>query len=582
MELSTPGDSLISHLEVLGGRRAMHSGKGHQATGLAFVLILAGLTALVTVSHEVVALTPRSPILIDGDGSFTAANGVVAGSGGPLDPYVIEGWDINASEAVSNTSSLSGIRIQNTNAHFLIRDLRVHSGGFGHPGIDLWQVSNGRIENVTLVGNGGGFTARYVTNVTLSDSSVIDNWEGVYAYQSDNLTLRQNNISSNDYNGVRLSDSGTVVVEGNLISANWAWGLSLERLSGVVVRNNVVSGNRGLGIFLWYTTGGVFEGNVLSDDGLVLRGNLVDHFNDHSFAPNNTINGNLIRYYRDCSGLVVDGIPIGHLIVANCTNVQVSNLTASGTDGLITFAFVDGVSLTSSDINATSWETVFITDSANVTIAGNDLGDSPGRAISLSSTSNARIETNVFRNHSTGIWWDTGIYTDLTISGNAFVDSGFAIYLSRGGTGLDIHQNNFTRGVGGIYLSSGRAIHVHDNLFTDLNESAIWANSLDAVFARNDIFGGLFGITIRGFTNNTVRNNTVQATSDGIHVFVANDVLIDGNTVSGAGAGIRTTYADNVTVINNTLAGNGVGIFLGNSTDVRVNHNTLDGNAIQA
>ena len=45
------------------------------------------------------ALTVHDPILIVGNAEFTNASGVVWGSGTESDPYIIEGWDINASAA---------------------------------------------------------------------------------------------------------------------------------------------------------------------------------------------------------------------------------------------------------------------------------------------------------------------------------------------------------------------------------------------------------------------------------------------------------------------------------------------------
>jgi len=88
---------------------------------------------------------PRSPIYIYGDDGFTWANGVVEGSGTAADPYVIEGW-------VIETSGYDyGIYIQNTTAHFVIRNCQIR-----YPqekaGIYLTGVRNGRIEGTSVFG----------------------------------------------------------------------------------------------------------------------------------------------------------------------------------------------------------------------------------------------------------------------------------------------------------------------------------------------------------------------------------------------------------------------------------------------
>ena len=69
------------------------------AAALAFLLTTSFLIVAVTVPETVSAYTVHDPIHIDGDADFTAANGVTGGSGTASDPYIIEGWDIDATTA---------------------------------------------------------------------------------------------------------------------------------------------------------------------------------------------------------------------------------------------------------------------------------------------------------------------------------------------------------------------------------------------------------------------------------------------------------------------------------------------------
>jgi len=62
-------------------------------------LIVSAMSALPIGIASVDGLTPRSSILIDGNAGFTAANGVVSGSGTAGDPYIMEHWDISAENA---------------------------------------------------------------------------------------------------------------------------------------------------------------------------------------------------------------------------------------------------------------------------------------------------------------------------------------------------------------------------------------------------------------------------------------------------------------------------------------------------
>ena len=86
----------------------------------------------------------HAPILIDGNDDFTPENGVTGGSGTELDPYVIEGWEIDTSVAGSYGSQVC-VEILNTDAHFIIRNMYVHldeSDDYGI-GFFFWDVANG-------------------------------------------------------------------------------------------------------------------------------------------------------------------------------------------------------------------------------------------------------------------------------------------------------------------------------------------------------------------------------------------------------------------------------------------------------
>src|SRR3990170_1756972 len=108
---------------------------------LVSALLLSG--AFVAIPPPTNGLTPHAPIGITSNGGFPLpSNGVTGGSGTPADPYIIEGWDINASTGV-------GIYIQDTDAHYVLRDLDIHADGANTVGIWLSNTSNGRMENVT-------------------------------------------------------------------------------------------------------------------------------------------------------------------------------------------------------------------------------------------------------------------------------------------------------------------------------------------------------------------------------------------------------------------------------------------------
>src|SRR3990172_10723303 len=104
------------------------------------------------------AYTPHAPIQIFSNGDFTAANGVVRGSGTAGDPYMIEGWEIAAAS--------SGIAIRDTDKFFVIRNVYIHGSPMGYSGVWLGFLSNGRVEDSLFTDNWAAAFGNYVTNVT--------------------------------------------------------------------------------------------------------------------------------------------------------------------------------------------------------------------------------------------------------------------------------------------------------------------------------------------------------------------------------------------------------------------------------
>jgi len=148
------------------------------------------------------AMVTHDPILIDGNASFTHANGVTSGSGTVGDPYVIEGWDINASSA-------NGIEIRNTDAHFIIRNCYIHDGGSNNDGINLRNVENGTIENVNFTNDLHGIYLGSSSNNFIRNCTASNNSFGIYSWVSENNTFRNNSLSNNwrniGFHGVQVS-----------------------------------------------------------------------------------------------------------------------------------------------------------------------------------------------------------------------------------------------------------------------------------------------------------------------------------------------------------------------------------------
>jgi parallel beta-helix repeat protein len=140
----------------------------------------------------------HEPIYIAGDDAFTLNNGVVSGSGTHEDPYIIEGWYIDACHTDY------GIYVDHTQAHFVIRGCVIEKAG--DAGIYLNTVTNGSIEKCQISLSKAGVRFLNASGNQLTESVIANNNYGVVMM----LGSRQNSIYGNSFinNGSNALDRG--------------------------------------------------------------------------------------------------------------------------------------------------------------------------------------------------------------------------------------------------------------------------------------------------------------------------------------------------------------------------------------
>lgn len=179
-------------------------------------------------------LTPRAPIIIDGDAGFTAANGVVAGSGTASNPYIIENWSIGAENA-------NGIEIRNTTAYFVVRNCHVRDGGDLHDGIYLENVRNGRIDSVKSESNFVGINVSYSSNIAIENSIASNNLFGISVSDSSGNVIINCTASKNLWQGIFLDNSSGNIVANSKIEGNWVGVNPTNSENNQIYHNNFVN-----------------------------------------------------------------------------------------------------------------------------------------------------------------------------------------------------------------------------------------------------------------------------------------------------------------------------------------------------
>jgi parallel beta-helix repeat protein len=283
-----------------------------------------------------VQVAATGPIRIHSDDEFTGANGVVSGSGTQADPYVIEGWTIDA----SSSDDRVGIAIGETSLYFVIRDCSVENAREYGNGISLAFTSNGRVENCVVRNIDSGISLIGCSNVVLCGNTIENCGDGIRTggHSSDGVTISNNTVtgstdtgiefnylthSSASGNTVRGSGEGIYVnslwfggctISNNTVQGNTLEGIEINDSENVTVSDNDTSNNggHGLAVYCSHNTVSHNESNGNGGTGISLHGS-------YNTVSNNTANNN------GGNGFLVGSGCIQNAISGNTANSNVMN-----------------------------------------------------------------------------------------------------------------------------------------------------------------------------------------------------------------------------------------------------------------
>ncbi|TMI51066.1 hypothetical protein E6H13_09615, partial [Candidatus Bathyarchaeota archaeon] len=259
------------------------------------------LDALVSSDHQ-----PHAPILINGNGAFTADNGVTGGSGTSSDPYTIQGWDIDGSNG-------NGIEIRNTDAYFVITDLYIHSetSPASYSGVNLYNVTNGSLEESRIVGFLIGVGVQGGNSLTITRISVEWNSQAILLRGPANIEIANNDLSNNGA-GINAGYLSSTDVSSNTLRND---GILVYRSLNFVIAANTIQGDHQDGISIDQSNSFQVIGNQLSGDG----GRGIAITNSLSFS----VTDNSVKARTWGNGLV--GIDVSSYPLGSSQSFEISN-----------------------------------------------------------------------------------------------------------------------------------------------------------------------------------------------------------------------------------------------------------------
>jgi len=512
------------------------------------------------IAHAVrVGFIPRGPIYINGDDNFIPANGVTSGSGTENDPYIIENWDISAENA-------HGIWIENTTAHFIVRNCYVHDGwNNGKYGIYLDPVINGIIDNNIVENNG----------------------TGIYLEYSDNNIISNNIVRKNLYNGIRLDYSNNNIIENNLAENNGDDGIELVGSNNNSILNNLTKNNVCNGIVLSGScnnsliSSNTMENNyygirIFNSDNCLISSNTVENNGDYGIcldsSDNSTISGNTIGN-NSSDGIYLSG---------SDNNLISNNVVKNGYNPSIELEYSDNNLLFNNTVENNHGDGIRLHYSDNNFLSNNTLKNNFYDGIDISGSNNI-VSNNIMENNTNGIrlYGSSNLLSNNICSNN----NNYGIRLEGLNNTLDnnVCSNNF---LFGIRLESSSNNTLSNNIVKNNYCAGIglW-NSDNATISNNIVENNsdygihLFGVDNNGSDNNHIENNIVENNGTGIYLEYSDYNLISNDIVrKNLYNGIRLDYSHNNIIENNLVENNALGIQLYSSHNNPISNNLVENN----
>jgi hypothetical protein len=258
------------------------------------------------------SLTAHAPIYINGNSQFAsqALSEGWQGDGSPGNPYIIEGYDIDARVV----AGVYCIHIESTSVHFVIRDCHLFNASYVYgeaAAVRFYHLSHGAVENCSAERSGRwGYLASDCQYVSLTNCTSHIAPAGVYfngCEHSSATGCRFDNtgaLGQSFYKyGISIYASTNITAANNTIRDYADIGLTVSSSSGLLFRGNSVNGSE-FGISLYISHSSIICNNTLmnSSTGVqaissrynIFSGNRIENSTGYGMRLSGTSTGNRI------------------------------------------------------------------------------------------------------------------------------------------------------------------------------------------------------------------------------------------------------------------------------------------------
>ncbi|MCD6573643.1 MAG: right-handed parallel beta-helix repeat-containing protein, partial [Thermoplasmata archaeon] len=265
----------------------------------------------------------------------------------------------NVVEITADCVTISDFTVQNSGSNWSDAGIKLHgvqhcrieyvTASNNYNGIYLWHSNNCSITNTNAGGNSVGILLEdstncsirhstasndlagiglgYSTNCSITNTNASNNDYGIWLSSSTKCSIIKCTLSNNNYDGILLYFSTNCTITNTNASNNWE-GIYLDSSTNCSITNCTVSNNNDDGIHLWDSTNCIIHNNTMLDNGIMIYGYDIAHWNTHTIDTSNTVNGKPVYYWKNVNGGTVPS-GAGQIILANCTNVMIENYTVN-------------------------------------------------------------------------------------------------------------------------------------------------------------------------------------------------------------------------------------------------------------
>jgi len=306
-------------------------------------------------------------------------------------------------------------------------------------------IDGSEIEDVVII-------EEHANGVNISDFKIINSGITKYDFDFD---------SAIDISSVDNTINNNIIIQST-------YGIVLKQSSNNFISNNTISSKYG-GITLWdCSPHNTIINNSFTNDGLMFFDEDLYCYN-HTIKGN-TVNGKRILYYSNENSANVTKVPMdaGQIILVNCSNFLIANLTLTNTLGPIHIAF-----------------------SSNNTVKNNNISDNEQDGMHIiNSTNNIITENQISTNNPAGIFItnsnDNIIYNNnITFNGNR------SLQVPSYYGGIVIRYNSENNLIYGNFFAGNNWFQVYNgidciNKFDNGTYGNFWSNHFLKVDLNND------------------------------------------------------------------------------------------------